>query len=80
MICVQVGGDGAVYVVDPQPVDVGGCGLVLVGANEIAGSPFALTTEQGAQIGMAIVAVWSVAYVVRALVRVGNVADDAERE
>lgn len=76
MICIEtivIDGRQHVVVASPQPADVTTCGQVLASATEIGQSPFALTTEQGAQIGGAILLVWALAWVVRMLVRALNV-------
>lgn len=73
MLCVEVASDGAVYVVDPQPIDTAGCGHVLVSGESVASSPFALTTEQGAEIGAAILGLWAVAYGIRVVIRALNI-------
>lgn len=71
MLCVRVLSDGLLAVVDPQPVEVSGCANVLIsGAQVVSLSPFALSVEQGAQISVAVIGVWSVAFVVRLLLRV----------
>lgn len=74
--------DGRSYVViaDPQPADVTTCGSVLASATEIGQSPFALTTEQGAQIGGAILVVWAVAWVARVLIRALNIDEHYKQE
>lgn len=69
MLCVAQGDDGFIYVVDPQPVTVAECGLVLVSGQEAVSSPFSLTNEQGAQIGGAILLVWAAAWGCRTLYR-----------
>lgn len=69
MICVQADANGTVYVVDPQPTDTAGCGLVLVSGLEASQSPLSLTVEQATQIAGAILMVWGVAYVFRVLAR-----------
>lgn len=73
MLCVAVDVSGAVYVVDPQPVDTAACGLVIVSGLEAHASPWALTLEQGSQIGGAILAVWALAFVFRMVIRALNV-------
>lgn len=77
MICVEVLDDGSLVYQSPQPVDVAGCSFVVLSAGDAA-SPFHLTTEQGAQISLAVVAVWAVAMVVRMLIRALNVDDNGE--
>lgn len=73
MLCVAVDSSGSVYVVDPQPVDASACGLVIVSGLEAHSSPWALTFEQGSQIGGAILAVWALAFVFRMVIRALNV-------
>jgi len=65
MNCVYVDAAGYVRLVDPQPVDVSGCTMVLVSGNSVMNNPFAMTAEQGAQIGGAIAALWVIAGVFR---------------
>lgn len=75
MLCVAVDGSGAIVVVDPQPVEVSGCSLVVQSAAD-AVSPFALSPEQGGQISVAILSVWSVAYVFRLFIRTLSTVDE----
>lgn len=69
MLCVEASLDGQIFVVDPQPTDTSGCGLVLVSGLEASQSPLSLTVEQASQLGGAILLVWGVAYVFRVLAR-----------
>lgn len=82
MLCVEVRHDGSVYVVDPQPTYAAGCGYVLVSGESAVSSPFALTPEQGAEIGAAILGLWAVAYgfrvVIRALFHIDQKGDSHE--
>lgn len=79
MICVQVGADGALQVVTPQPVEVAACGLVVVSGSEAASSPFAISPEQGSQIGGAVLLVWGLAYVFRLVIRAFSI-DEVRNE
>lgn len=65
MHCVFVAADGSLRLVDPQPVDVSGCAMVVVSGNSIMNNPFTMTVEQGVQIGGAIAALWVIAGVFR---------------
>jgi len=78
MLCVAVDGSGSVFVVDPQPVDTAACGLVIVSGLEAHSSPWALTLEQGSQIGGAILAVWALAFVFRVIIRALNVDEKGD--
>lgn len=78
MLCAAVDSSGAVYVVDPQPVDTTGCGLVLVSGAEAHSSPWLLTLEQGSQIGGAILLVWGLAFVFRVVARSFNVDEKGD--
>ena len=78
MLCVAVDVSGSVYVVDPQPVDTSACGLVIVSGLEAHSSPWALTLEQGSQIGGAILAVWALAFVFRMVIRALNVDENGD--
>lgn len=69
MLCVQVVEGGGVVVVDPQPVEVSACGLVLVSGAEAVSSPFSLSAEQGSQVAGAVLALWGLAFVIRMLIR-----------
>lgn len=73
--CVQVGLDGAIYAVDPQPVVTDSCALVLVSGQNAGNHLLGLTAEQGAQIGSAILLVWAIAFSFRMIIRVFNVDD-----
>lgn len=77
-VCAQVDSNGAVYVVDPQPVDTSACGLVLVSGHEANSSPWALTLEQGSQVGGAILLVWGLAFVFRVVIRALNVDENGD--
>lgn len=77
-ICVQVDTDGTIYAVQPQPAEVSACSYVLVSGDAALNSPFALTPEQGAQVGGAVLLVWAVAYVFRVLARVLNVDQNGD--
>lgn len=78
MTCVAVDAQGYVYAIDPQPALTTDCALVLVTGNSAASSPFALTPEQGAQIGVSILGLWALAFVFRMLVRALNVDSSQE--
>lgn len=78
MLCVAVDVSGSVYVVDPQPVDTSACGLVMVSGLEAHSSPWALTLEQGSQVGGAILAVWALAFVFRVVIRALNVDQNGD--
>lgn len=80
MICVEALPDGSLSVVDPQPADTSGCGMVLVSGLEAASSPWALTPEQGSDIGGAILAVWGLAFVFRLLARTLSTVDEGVKE
>lgn len=75
MICVEVLEDGSVVYQSPQPVDVADCAFVLLSSGD-AVSPLHLTTEQGAQISIAVIGVWAVAMVIRILIRSLNVDEN----
>jgi len=67
--CVIVDGSGFVVDVDPQPVEVSSCGLVLQSGAEVVASPFALDLDSAAALGGAFAALWAIAYVLRLLRR-----------
>lgn len=79
MICVEIGVDGAVYAVTPQPADVSACGMVIVSADSVMNTPWALTPEQGSQIGASILLVWAVAFSFRMIVRALSTVDSEEK-
>lgn len=76
--CVQVGLDGAIYAVDPQPVVTGSCSLVLVSGEEAGNDLLKLTAEQGSQIGVAILLVWALAFTFRMIIRSFNVDQNGD--
>lgn len=69
MECVFIDAAGYVRLVDPQPAEISGCSMVIVSGDSILNNPFALTTEQGTEIGVAIGVLWTVALVCRLFVR-----------
>lgn len=77
-VCVQFDAGGSVYVVQPQPVDTAACGLVIVSGQEAMSSPWALTLEQGSQIGGAILLVWGLAFAFRVVIRALNVDENGD--
>lgn len=74
MLCIGISNDGSLYAIDPQPIDTVGCAYVLVSGTDVF--PWALTIEQGQQIGVAIISVWAVAFVFRACARALSTADN----
>lgn len=74
MLCVEVLSDGSLFAIDPQPVDTIGCAYVLVSGADVL--PWALTIEQGQQIGVAIITVWAIAFCFRAVARALSTADN----
>lgn len=55
---------------DPQPSDISTCNMLLISAGEYQNSfgavnPFALTVQEGAQLGGSILLVMAVAWVIR---------------
>lgn len=72
MLCVSIHETGGVQYValqSPQPADVTACPLVLAAPAEIGANPFALSTSEAVQIGTAILSVWAIAWVFRAILR-----------
>lgn len=72
MLCVSIHDDGGVQYVtlsSPQPADVTGCPLVLAAPAEIGANPFALSPSEAVQIATAILSVWALAWVFRAILR-----------
>ena len=78
MLCVAVGVNGSVFVVEPQPVDTASCGLVIVSGQEASSSPWALTLEQGSQVGGSILLVWALAFAFRVVIRALNVDENGD--
>lgn len=76
--CVQVGLDGAIYAVDPQPVVTDSCSWVLVSGEEAGNDLLNLTAEQGSQIGGAILLVWALAFTFRMIIRSFNVDENGD--
>ena len=65
MHCVTIDAAGYVVAVNPQPAEVSGCAMVIAPGSAIVNNPFALTEEQGAEIGAAIAGLWVIAGVAR---------------
>jgi len=62
-----------IVIVENVNVTPENCGMVALSGAEyqsIVSGPFALTAEQGAQVGGAILLVWAIAWVFRALSRI----------
>lgn len=69
MLCAEITPDGYVHIPAAQPVDVSACSVVVASASELGSSPFAMTPEQGSQVGAAIFGLWAVAFCFRAIAR-----------
>lgn len=69
MLCVQQSGVYLVVPEQPQTIDDATCAYVIMRPSEIPQSPWNLTTEQAAQIGMAICLVWAVAFTFRTVAK-----------
>ncbi len=69
MQCVTIGEGGALVVQNPQPADLSACEMVVLSGSEAMGNPFALSTEAGATIAVAIIGVWAVAFGIRAAIQ-----------
>ena len=69
MQCVIADEGGALVIQNPQPANLSECGMVVLSGSEAMGNPFALSTEEGAVIGTAIVAVWAVGFGIRAVIQ-----------
>lgn len=80
MFCVQVDGSGYLVAVDPQPTEVSACTLVVTSGADALNSPFALSPEQGSQVGGAILGVWAVAYVFRIVIRALSIGENPKEE
>lgn len=63
MICVQISGSDLV-IQDPQPATISDstCSYVLQKPSELSVSPFAISVEQGQQIGIAILLLCALAW------------------
>lgn len=85
-VCAFIGLDkqGAydIRAVDPPPADLSTCPLVVPTYQEYLEASqndwLNLTPEQGAQIGGAILLVWSIAWVIRVIARVLIQSDERE--
>ncbi|MCQ9372843.1 hypothetical protein NMQ14_01115 [Methyloversatilis sp. XJ19-13] len=69
MLCVTTGEGGALVVQNPQPANLSECGMVVLSGSEAMGNPFALSSEAGAAIAVAIITVWAVAFGCRAAIQ-----------
>lgn len=69
MQCVTIGEGGALVLQNPQPANLSECGMVVLSGSEAMGNPFALSTEAGAAISVAIIGVWAVAFGIRAAIQ-----------
>ena len=69
MQCVQVNSTGGVEIVDPQPSDLTTCTAVLLSPSEASPAWYAvpLSADEGAVIGVAVAAVWALAWCLRQL-------------
>lgn len=69
MQCLTIGEGGALVVQNPQPADLSACEMVVLSGSEAMGNPFALSTEAGAAIAVAIIGVWAIAFGIRAAIQ-----------
>lgn len=68
-LCVtENGGTGALEIVSSQPTDYTSCTMVVLSGAEAGASPLALSAADGLQVAAAVVAVWGVAWAVKALI------------
>lgn len=78
--CVQADASGALTVMTPQPADTSTCAYVLQSGAEVGAGPFALSSQDGWQIGWGIVTVWVIAWAGRMAVKALGNADEVETE
>lgn len=69
MRCVAIDGSGFVVDVDPQPVEVSACALVLSSGGELGANPFNLSQADGEAIAWAVVVVWAIGFAWRAVIQ-----------
>jgi hypothetical protein len=69
MQCVTIGEGGTLVLQNPQPANISECGMVVLSGSEAMGNPFALSSEAGAAISVAIIGVWAVAFGIRAAIQ-----------
>lgn len=75
-ICVAVNSDNTLAAVSPQPSDMSTCAYVMQTSADYLNNPLAVTAQDGAAIGTAILLVWAVAYAVRTVLSALSVADE----
>lgn len=82
MICLELNpSTGDLRPINPQPVDLSTCSLVAGNYAETGPSElWQLTPAQGAEIGMSIMLVWSVAFGYRMVIKALSVGDSTEKE
>lgn len=79
-LCVEQMVDGTLRVIDPQPSNYTGCSIVVTSGAEHGHNPFVLTAEEGAQLSMAIILLWTIGAVGRFLIKTAKAdSDDSER-
>ena len=71
MICATYEASGQVVIVNPPPVDISTCAL-LIPTPADRQSPFDLSVAGGSAIATAIVFIWAVGFCFRALIRTLN--------
>lgn len=79
-VCVQADASGVLTVMVPQPADTSTCAYVLQSGPEVKANPFALSVEDGTQVGWGIVAVWVAAWVGRMLIKALSNGDEVQAE
>jgi len=82
MQCVMVqniSGKSALILVEPQPVDLSNCSIVVGNYGEMSSELTRISPTEGAQIAGAILLVWAIGWAFRMVARSLNV-DDKESQ
>ncbi len=69
MICLQQNlTTGALEVMNPQPVDLTTCSMVLSSGADAVNVPWSLSVSDASSVSAAIISVWGLAWAIKALI------------
>lgn len=69
MICANYTNTGQVVIVNPPPVDISTCALLIPTPADGMNNPFILSASDGYAIAIAVVSIWAIGFAFRVLSR-----------